>query len=175
MHVFRETLDTSSGLTLSLVLFKNVQNVPQLRKRVMDGSLKCCIIKPCMIVHPFQIVVAANKAVINHKLGTMKTKTLFTEVLYNLSSSKNISQSLLKFGVHDDDKNILVAFIGKENESATLSTLQVIEGEQCPLDEITDFSDEGLIKKTYGIKDSEKNASSLLNSVVTRISTSDIM
>ncbi|KAJ8897268.1 hypothetical protein PR048_002614 [Dryococelus australis] len=176
MRVSRGQLDPSSKLTLSLVLFKNVQNIPQLRKRVMDGSLKCCLIKPSMIVHPLQVTVAANKAVLNYKQGTMKTKTLFTEVLYNLSSSKNISQSLVKFGVHDEDKNLLVAFLEEGSESDNMqSSLRLIEGEQCPVEQISEFSDENLIRKTYSIKDLESSVSPLINSIITRISTVDVM
>ncbi|XP_021925219.1 EKC/KEOPS complex subunit Tprkb-like [Zootermopsis nevadensis] len=119
------------------------------------------------------IAVAANKAVISKMQDKMTTKTLHTEILYNLSTSRNITQSLMKFGVGESDKNMLVGVIEESGEDRTDNVLSHFKGIISPIEELPKFSDTALIKKTYKIKDSELAVSTLTDSVVTRIATRD--
>jgi tRNA threonylcarbamoyladenosine modification (KEOPS) complex Cgi121 subunit len=171
--IYKAELDSDSQKSLSIFLFKDVQNAAEIKEMVTKGVLDCCIIKPCLIVHPFQIVIAANKAIINKMQGSMTTRTLSTEILFNLSVSRNITQSLLKFGIGDSDKNMLVSIIEETGENKSENVLSYFKGVLCPIAELSNFSDEVLIKMTYKVKDSELEVSSLTDSIVTRIVTSD--
>lgn len=170
---YKIELDSDCHKSLSLFLLKDVQNAAEIKEMVVKGKLDCCVVKPCLISHPFQIVVAANKAVVSKMQDKMTTRTLSTEILYNLSLSRNITQSLIKFGVGESDKNVLVIIIEESGENATDRTLSHFKGVVCPIEELPKFSDEVLIKKTYKIKDAELAVSSLTDSIVTRIVTRD--
>jgi tRNA threonylcarbamoyladenosine modification (KEOPS) complex Cgi121 subunit len=170
---YKIELDSDCQKNLSVFLIKDVQNAAEIKEMVVKGTLDCCIIKPPLIVHPFQIVVAANKAVVSKMQDKMTTRTLSTEVLYNLSISRNITQSLIRFGVGESDKNMLVGIIEESGEDRTSSILSHFKGILCPIEELPKFSDEALIKRTYKIKDSELAVSSLTDSIVTRIVTRD--
>lgn len=172
--MFRLELDQESGYSIVLLLAENVRNTPELRKLVISGSLQCCIVKPKLVVNPFQVVVAANKAVISMRRGKMSTRNVYTEILYNLSPTKQISQSLLKFGIDDKEDCVLVCVLEKDGENKAEEVFKKIQGDECPIDRLSKFTDEMLIKKTYKISDSECNSSSILDSIVSRISTKEI-
>jgi len=148
MEVFTIPLDGLTGKFMSLYLFTDVKNTSEIRKKVMTGELQCCVVKASLVVDSFHVAVAANKAALREHYGRLTTKSLFTEILYAMSSSSNISLSLAKFGIHDDDKNIVVATIHTE-DGASLDDriLKQIDGEAIAVSRIGELGDEKLIKK----------------------------
>ncbi|XP_015125715.1 EKC/KEOPS complex subunit Tprkb [Diachasma alloeum] len=171
MEGYTLQLDPRTGKYLTLHLFTNVENTREIKKRIQAGKLQCCILKASMIVEPFQVVVAANKAVLRMNSGSMITRGVFTEILYAISSSTNISQSLMRFGIDDKDRNIVVAFIHGEDGREELEgeVLGQIEGERTPISRLREFADVGLVRKTYKIDEEELKVSSLEDSIVSRI------
>lgn len=173
-YVYSQTLDSKSNCIVLIKLYKNVKNVVELRREILNGKLNCCILKPSLIVDPFQIVVAANKAIITKKLTT---KTIYTELLFNLSISKNITESLRKFGIDDKENNIIVVVIKrKDDENSNESEIyEKVDGDEEDLKELTTYSDVGLIRKTYKINDVEYKKIPILNSITSRIATKDVL
>ncbi|XP_012169466.1 EKC/KEOPS complex subunit TPRKB-like [Bombus affinis] len=177
MDDYTISLDPETEMVCTLYLFKDVQNSNELYKKVIDNKLSCCIIKAALIVDPLQVIVAANKAAISAKMAQLTTKTLYTEVLFNLSISKNISRSLAKFGVSDNDKNILIAIIHKERDGYSMSEILMnsIKGERVLISSLPQFTDFDLVKKTYRIDENELNISTFIDSVISRISCKDFI
>lgn len=166
-------LDSKSNSIILIKLYKNVTNVPELRRNVLSGELNCCILKPKLILDPLQIVIAANKALITDKL---KTRSLYTELLFNLSISKNISQSLQKFGIDDQETNLIVVVLKKINYDFNENLIfNQIEGEEVDLKELNMYSDLALITRAYKVSNVESKKVPLLDSVISRIATKDII
>ncbi|KAK6624094.1 hypothetical protein RUM44_010952 [Polyplax serrata] len=163
-----------SNTNIRLFLLKNVKDVKSLKEKIISGELDCCAVKPSLIINCFQIVVAANKAAINEKIGKLATKCLNTELLFNLSISRNITQSLNTFGIGEKDEHILIVIFEKKGESKFDCMKDYFQGEICDAEEINQFSDIKLIKKTYKITDKELEVSQLLDSIVSRIATKDL-
>lgn len=164
-------LDPETKMYCTLYLFKNVQNTAELRKKVMSGDLACCILKPAYIVDPFQVVIAANKAILNENSNQLITKSKFTEVLFNLSLTKNISKSLSDFGVSDDDKNILIVTIHKEDERESIlkRIVENVKGEKVMLQGLKEFTNLELAKKYYKIDPEELNVSNFTDSIISKM------
>ena len=116
-EVVVELSSTKTQLTVGFV--KSVENAKEVRKLLMSGGLPdTLLVKSSLIPSPLVVAVAANKADLARKRGNMKTRSVQTETLYNLSSSKNITESLKNFGGGDSDQSFVVAGFGVGLEAA---------------------------------------------------------
>ncbi|KYN05707.1 PREDICTED: EKC/KEOPS complex subunit TPRKB-like [Cyphomyrmex costatus] len=165
-------LDEETEFYCTLLMFTNVTNTAEIREKLIAGKLQCCIVKVALVTDAFQVIVAANKAALNAKRNQLITKNIYTEVLFTMSMSKNISRSLIEFGISDSDKDILVLLIYKldEKEAVMKEILKSIKGEKVSISRLQEFTDANLVKKTYKINDEELQNSSLLDAVVSKIS-----
>ena len=116
-EVVVELSSTKTQLTIGFV--KSVENAKEVRKLLMSGGLPdTLLVKSSLTPSPLVVAVAANKADLARKRGNMKTRSVQTETLYNLSSSKNITESLKNFGGGDSDQSFVVAGFGVGLEAA---------------------------------------------------------
>ncbi|XP_076243198.1 EKC/KEOPS complex subunit TPRKB [Calliopsis andreniformis] len=177
MDTYTEPLDSETEMFCTLYLFTNVQNSDEIHGKLINGELCCTIIKASLIADTFHVLVAANKAAINAKMNQLVTRSIYTEVLFNLSISKNITHSLKEFGINNNDKNILVVLIHKKNDEKLMSKLLTdnIKGDNISVSRLSEFTDHELIKKVYKIDKNELAVSNLTKSVVSRISCKDFI
>lgn len=161
-------LDAVTNTTLTMYLYKNVENVEEIRNNIIKGDWKCAVIKPNLIIDPFQVAVAANKAAVSEKDGSMVTRSVFGEILYNLSLTKNISQSLSKFGI-EKENNLLVCFLIRPDQDYSNEILQKIHGEPCAIGELKHLTSVKDVKSIYKLNNYNKE--DLLDVIVSRIVT----
>lgn len=175
MHLVQK-LELFPDHRVTQMLFKEVKNAAELRQSAMEGKINAALINPTMLVNPFQMLVAANKAVHLQKVGKMKTRTLYSEIIFNLSPTNNISEAFKRFGISDGDDSVLVVLVHDKEESQFLSDISArVDGRQVPVEDVSSLSDHAKIKKLYKITPQEEKCGSLLDAVVCRMATKDVM
>ncbi|XP_046870615.1 EKC/KEOPS complex subunit TPRKB [Hypomesus transpacificus] len=173
MHLSQQ-LELFPEFTVTQLLFKDVKNAVDLRKNAVDGLIKGALINPTMIVDPFQVLIATNKAVHLHKIGKMKTKSLYSEIIFNLLPTNSISEAFKRFGVSDRDECVLVVLVHEGEDAQLLAdVVAMVAGQQMPVEHVSSLTDSANIKKLYKVPPQE--CGSLLDAVVCRMATKDVM
>ncbi|CAG9786423.1 unnamed protein product [Diatraea saccharalis] len=162
-------LDVITKTTLQVYFLRNVKNTEEIKNNIIAGTWKCAVIKANLILDPFLIAVAANRAVVSEKLNTLVTRTVYTEILYNLSLTKNITQSLCRFGI-ENNSDLLVCFLKTSDMDCGKEILSKIDGDICPLSNLKDVVDKIKIKSLYKLNDL-KHDIDLVDIIVSRMVT----
>ncbi|XP_018941559.1 EKC/KEOPS complex subunit TPRKB isoform X1 [Cyprinus carpio] len=174
MHLTQD-LELFPEYTVTQLLFKDVKNATELRKMAVNGEIKGALINPSMVVDAFQILVAANKAVHLHKNGKMKTRSLYSEIIFNLSPTNNISEAFKRFGISDSDSAVHIVLIHNKDETLNIEDIiGKVDGQQMAVDRVSDLTDVAKIKKLYKVAPQEEKCGSLLDAVVCRMATKDV-
>ncbi|XP_028256632.1 EKC/KEOPS complex subunit TPRKB [Parambassis ranga] len=175
MHLTK-VLELFPDRSVTQMLFKEVKNAAELRQSAVEGEISGALINPAMLVDPFQVLIAANKAVHLQTIGKMKTRSLYSEIIFNLSPTNKISEAFKRFGISDGDDVVMVVVVHNKDDLQHLSDITTrVDGRQIPVEDVSSLSDIEKIKKLYKITPQEEKCGSLLDAVVCRMATKDVM
>lgn len=125
--------------------------------------------------HMDQLLVAAHKSLYNSNYHKMKTKSIFTELLYNLYPSRSIREALKNFGTQDDGTTaIFVVFSGGDGKSSN-GLENRVQGRAMPMDRIAELRDVAAIKKLYKIPNEISDEEIILDSLLTKMSAKELI
>lgn len=168
-----QMLELYPDYSISVTLFSEVSNITELREMLIQGKLTAAFVNATMVPDVLAVLLACNKAVHLSVCGKLKTRSVYSEVVFNLSPTRDITESLKTFGLSDEYPTVLVVVINKNGTNNMANVVPLIKGQQVALTELQSIMDEHKIKKVYKIPDIELSCGSLTDAVVTRIATKD--
>ncbi|BBN19643.1 EKC/KEOPS complex subunit TPRKB/CGI121 [Marchantia polymorpha subsp. ruderalis] len=169
-------LDTHPGHTLHLFLFSELQNSKEILNLLQTGVLQpeLAFFNASLIPDTFPLLAAAHKAMQSHDRGSLRTRSIHSELIFNYSGSKHITESLKRCGISDTTSYVLVArFDASPEDVDAVKTL--VKGEELDISELPARADQAAILKHYKISTVELDASSLEDAIVCRIAARDAL
>lgn len=165
-----------NGSTLSLSLFTDVTNSKELLDSMQSGKLvpEVALLNASLIPDVFPLLAAGHKALLAKSRESLTTRTLHSELVYNYSGSKHISESLKRCGISDGTTYILAARFGASQDEME-NIAKVIQGKEIDLEELKARANEAQIQKHYKISSQELSISSLSNGITCRIACRDAL
>uniref|UniRef100_A0A914LQ17 Uncharacterized protein n=1 Tax=Meloidogyne incognita TaxID=6306 RepID=A0A914LQ17_MELIC len=164
-------------LRLKFVFFKftNVENASELREFVRKGEIDAALIRAELLLEPFVLLAAANRAVHQAAHNRMITRSLSAELIYSLSPNRNISDSLNTFGIAENSQSLVVAIFDDVKGKKMISIAKRIKGTPVSFELLREISDLGLIKQIYQLPELDVNGISMSDLIVSRIVTKEIV
>lgn len=127
-----------------------------------------------LIPDVFPVLAAAQKTLVAKSRESLVTRTPHSELVYNYSGSKHITESLKRCGISDSTTYILAArFNASPDEMEAVKKL--INGKEIGMEELEKRANEAQILKHYKIPAVELGISSLADAIVCRIAARDAL
>ncbi|KAF3435399.1 hypothetical protein FNV43_RR22488 [Rhamnella rubrinervis] len=165
-----------NGSTLSLSLFTDVTNSKELLDSMQTGTLEpeVAFLNASLIPEVFPVLAAAHKSLIAKLRESLTTRTLHSELVYNYSGSKHITESFKRCGISGSSTYVLAArFNASPDEMKSVEKL--INGKEIDLEELGGRADNAQIQKHYKISGLELGISSLADAITCRIAARDAL
>ncbi|KAJ3020704.1 hypothetical protein HKX48_000368 [Thoreauomyces humboldtii] len=137
---------------MHVALFTEVQNAKEVRALIIKGDPlvpDMALINAATLVDLFQVQMACVKALLQQEQGNMRTRSLYSEVLFNLSPTTNISDAIRQFGVADASTALLAVMLGHDAPSSEVQQrlTSLIRGKVIPAGRIPEFTERKIINK----------------------------
>uniref|UniRef100_A0A2N9HVG6 EKC/KEOPS complex subunit CGI121 n=1 Tax=Fagus sylvatica TaxID=28930 RepID=A0A2N9HVG6_FAGSY len=165
-----------NGNTLSLALFIDVTNSRELLDSMQAGTLEpeAAFLNASLIPDVFPVLAAAHKTLVSKSRESLTTRTLHSELVYNYSGSKHITESLKRCGISESTTYIIAArFNATVDEMKAVERL--VQGKEIDLEELEGRANQAQIQKHYKISGPELGISSLADAITCRIAARDAL
>ncbi|KAD2394347.1 hypothetical protein E3N88_41324 [Mikania micrantha] len=165
-----------SGTTLSVAIFTDVANSKELLELMQAGTLEpeVALLNASLIPDIFPVLAAAHKTLLAKSRDSLITRTMHSELVYNYSGSKHISESLRRCGIFDSTMYVLVARFGASEEEM-IAMKALIKGKEIDLEELEGRANKPQIQKHYKITGVELGISTLGDAITCRIAARDAL
>ncbi|GAB2276341.1 hypothetical protein Dimus_011071 [Dionaea muscipula] len=164
------------GSTLSLALYDDVAHSKELQHSVQAGKLEpeVAFLNASLIPDIFPVLAAAHKTLVTKARDSLTTRTLHSELVYNYSGSKHITESLKRCGISESSTYVLAArFNASADEMEAVR--KIVNGKEIDLEELEGRAGVAEIQKLYKVPGLELGIGSLADAITCRIASRDAL
>ncbi|KAJ3865040.1 kinase binding protein CGI-121-domain-containing protein [Lentinula novae-zelandiae] len=150
------------------MLFYPVSNPAKIKQRIIDAAkskaheadeereaVNFSFIDASLITSRLHLETAINQAILAESQGSLRTKTVHSEILFALNPTNNITEAIRRYGVSDTTKALCVVQI--MNSSATTASIsdveikmkKVVNGSIVSFDELAKLTDWNTVEKCH--------------------------
>ncbi|PPQ73107.1 hypothetical protein CVT26_014728 [Gymnopilus dilepis] len=184
-----------------IALFRNVSNAAAVKARIIAAStaegefgekereaVNFAFVEARMITSKLHLETAIYQAILAESQNGLRTRTVHSEILYNLNPTHNITEAIRRYGVSEGTADVLVVRIDSPDLSSSTveqKMKEAVKGDIVPLSELSQVTDWATIKKYHklnnelAIKEAANNPSRehavVDNIVVTSVAMKSVM
>ncbi|KAI0077604.1 CGI-121-domain-containing protein [Panus rudis PR-1116 ss-1] len=175
-----------------VALFTNVTNASELRDRLVKAAsmagpegvaereaVDFAFIDATLVCSTLHLQTAIVSSILAQSQGVLRTKTVHSEILWNLNPTNNISEAIRRYGIAANASNVLVVKVSSRSDSSAVlqGINDVLSGQVTPLSHLQSISDWPKIRKYHKIgakldkdpgKDLERAHEIVVGSVATK-------
>ncbi|RPD62153.1 CGI-121-domain-containing protein [Lentinus tigrinus ALCF2SS1-7] len=151
----------SEYATVHVALYTNVTNSAEIRGRIVraaqlegpDGetereAVNFAFLDARLICSPLHLQTAVYQAILAQVQGSIRTKTVHSEILWALNPTNNITEAIRRYGVADTTTALIVVRIcSPELNDVEKRMSAVVSGTLSSLDALVDITDWASVKK----------------------------
>ncbi|KAJ7645637.1 kinase binding protein CGI-121-domain-containing protein [Mycena polygramma] len=146
-------------------LYTNVSDSDSLRKRLITAStaegsdgererdaVNFSFIEARLITSVNHLRTAVYQAILAESQGSLRTKTVHSEIIWALNPTNNISEAMRRYGVSDATTALIVVRIGGPDllaEDVERDMDAIVKGTKAPFTELRELTDWTAIKKYH--------------------------
>ncbi|KAI8984890.1 CGI-121-domain-containing protein [Trametes punicea] len=163
METFRYSHLPSESSTVHIALFTNVSNSAALRSRIvrasqLDGpdgdtereAINFAFIDARLICSLLHLQTAIYQAILAHTQGSLRTKTVHSEILWALNPTNNITEAIRRYGIADATTSLIAVRISSSDMNNVQQRMSsVVDGTLTPLDQLAQITDWATVKKYH--------------------------
>lgn len=166
MQGFAFELDPESRVDIAV--YTNVRNGASLVQQL--GHIDCALVNAHFVPSLLVVRVAAWKALCDARQGTLTTRNLHSEIVFNLAPDFAISKSLKLFGVSDRSDCLVVCVVNGSPQQVQ-AALRIVDGTLEPDAEraVAACCDAPAVRQVFAVGEAEGLVTSLQDSVIARI------
>lgn len=159
---------------IHIFAFENVSNASEILE-IMDETQRFAVVDLSLVCSKCHLLAAAFKSLQNEMNCSMKTKTISTEILYQLASTTKINEAISQYGLKSDSKEIAFIFVDSDHQC-----ISKINGTPLDLDTLsspTYMIPEKIINisRHFKITPQELEISPIEDAILTRLATKDCL
>ncbi|KAF9436355.1 hypothetical protein BGZ76_004215 [Entomortierella beljakovae] len=154
--------------SVHMACFTSVKNAPDLKLRLQeqDKTLAFAMVESNLIMDVFQLLSAATKAAQDNEKGKLSTQSLNSEIIYNLSPSKNIAEALKRFGISEDTTSLIAIKIGGNPDEVLDEMSKTVDGILVSFSKLDQEKDITKLRQYYKIDPNVTEDKAILNWII---------